>query len=84
MRSQLEIGVVPQGHVGCVTSCLPVGEVRPLSQSSSWAALLKPSGCVGVRAWLLRKERIPSILGRRATYGPGIQVPPQAQRSGEM
>lgn len=37
------------------------GGIRPLSQYSSWAALLEPSWCVGVQTWLLRKERIPSI-----------------------
>lgn len=42
-------------------SCLPVAEVTPLSQSSGWAALLEPSWCVGVQAWLLRKDRFPSI-----------------------
>lgn len=43
------------------TSCLPVGEVRPLSQKSCRAASLQPSYCVGVQAWILWKEKIPSI-----------------------
>lgn len=47
-------------------SCLPVAEVGPLSQRLGWVALLEPSWCVGVQAWLLRKEKIPSIPG------PGI------------
>lgn len=42
-------------------SCLPVREVRPLSQKSCRAALLQPSSCVGVQAWILWKEKIPSI-----------------------
>ena len=42
-------------------SCLPVKEVRSLSQNSCWTALLEPSWYVGVHAWLLRKEWIPSI-----------------------
>lgn len=36
------------------------GEVRPLSQTSCWAALLELSYCVGVQ--ILRKKKIPSIL----------------------
>lgn len=43
------------------TSCLPVGEVRPLSQKSRRAASFPPSCCVGVQVWILRKEKIPSI-----------------------
>lgn len=62
--------------MGCVPSCLPAGEVRPLSQNSGWAAWLRPSRCVGAPAWLLRKERIPSIPSRKAIHGPGIQVAP--------
>lgn len=53
MRKKLGVAAAPRGNMGCeyyVMSCLPVAEVRPLSQSLGWAALLEPSWCVGVQA----------------------------------